>query len=230
MPKKILAVATSAAPTLNGKRSGLYLSELTHFLDVIDKAGYDYDIASPEGGPIPLDENSVTDRQRRDPVNARFLAEPAFTAALESSLPCRDVDPASYAAIYLAGGHGTMWDFRQSADLQHIITATYDDHRPVSAVCHGVSGFVDATDGAGSRLVEGRRVTGFSNLEDLIGRTKSSMPFLLEDALKENGATFRRNKLPFTSRVEVDGLVITGQNPQSARAVGEALVDALQQR
>lgn len=224
---KILAVATNAAPVLNGTRSGLFLSELTHFLDLIDRAGYDYDIASPSGGAIPLDENSVTPRHRRREVNARFLDRPEFEQAITASMPVRDADPADYVAIYLAGGHGTMWDFRQSGDLQALLSGFYEAGRWVTAVCHGVSGLVDTVDGAGRRVVDGRRVTGFTNHEDSLARTKSSMPFLLEDALKANGAIFTKNRIPFTSRVEVDGKVLTGQNPQSARALAEALVQRM---
>lgn len=97
----------------------------------------------------------------------------------------------------------------------------------MTGVCHGVSGFVDSVDDKGAPIVKGRRVTGFSNFEDLLGGTKSLMPFLLEDELKKVGAEFHKNLIPFTSRVEVDGRLITGQNPQSARAVGEHTVEQL---
>jgi putative intracellular protease/amidase len=85
-------------------------------------------------------------------------------------------------------------------------------------------------DARGERIVRGRRVTGFSNLEDALDGSKRLMPFLLEDELKRSGALYRKNLLPFTCRVEADGQLITGQNPQSARAVGEAVVARLRQR
>src|SRR5262245_25503320 len=114
--EKILAIATNASPVLHGKPTGLWLSELTHFLDVIVEAGYGYDLASPLGGKIPIDERrkSLEGQRRSDPVNARFLGDPEFSARLSGSLRCADVDPAKYAALYLSGGHGTMFDFRQS--------------------------------------------------------------------------------------------------------------------
>lgn len=223
----ILAIATNNATRLNGHTTGLWLSELTHFLDVVVRAGYGYDIASPEGGKIPLDEKSVEPAQLRDPVNARFMADRSFVEKLESSLKCSDVDPARYVALYLSGGHGTMFDFRQSASLQKLITAFHDAGKHLTGVCHGVSGLVDAVDGKGRLIVEGRVVTGFSNIEDALAGSKRFMPFLLEDELEKNGAKYRKNILPFTRRVEVDGKLITGQNPQSARGVGVALVERL---
>lgn len=227
MREKILAIATNDATPLNGKKTGLWLSELTHFLDVIDKAGFGFDLASPQGGRVPLDEKSVTPGQQSDPANTRFMADPTFTAKLAKSLKCGEVDPSKYVALYLSGGHGTMFDFRQSAELQKVITALSSAGRFVTGVCHGVSGFVDSVDGKGEPIVRGKAVTGFSNLEDQLGGTKKLMPFLLEDELKKRGGLYKKNLIPFTSRVEVDGTLITGQNPQSAKGVGQALVERL---
>jgi putative intracellular protease/amidase len=225
--QKILAIATNDATVLNGKKTGLWLSELTHFLDVVERAGLGFELASPRGGPIPLDEQSVAPRQLADPINARYMADPSFVARLERSLACGEVDAADYAAIYLSGGHGTMFDFRQSDDLQRLITRFHAADRFLTGVCHGVSGFVDSRDTSGARIVAGKRVTGFSNLEDTLGGTRKLMPFPLEDALARSGGRYHKNWIPFTARVEVDGKLITGQNPQSARGVGERLVEQL---
>jgi putative intracellular protease/amidase len=225
--EKILAVATNDATVLKDHKTGLWLSELTHVLDVVVKAGYGYDLASPAGGKIPLDEGSIKDGSAKDAVNARFMDSSEFLNKLEYSIPCAEVVPAGYAAIFLSGGHGTMFDFRQSPALSKLLTTFYAAGRPVAAVCHGVSGLLDAVDADGTFLVKGKVVTGFSNVEDTLAGVKALMPFLLEDALKEQGATYRKNLVPFTERVETDGLLITGQNPQSARAVGTRLVEAL---
>jgi putative intracellular protease/amidase len=228
MKRKIIAVVTSAGPVLkHGKKTGLWLSELTHFLDVVHDAGFAYDIASPAGGKPPLDEDSVSSKQLADSANAHFLADARSVAALENTLPCRDVQPDEYDAIYLAGGHGTMFDFRQSQDLKRLLTAVASRGRYVTAVCHGVSGLVDTVDQDGKLLVQSKRVTGFSNLEDRLMAVKDRLPYLLEDALKANGGHYRRNLLPFTARVEVDGKLLTGQNPQSAKALAAALVREL---
>ena len=120
-----------------------------------------------------------------------------------------------------------MFDFRGSAALQRLITRLHGDDKFLTGVCHGISGFVDSLDASGGRIVAGKRVTGFSNFEDTLAGTRKLMPFLLEDALIGSGGAYHKNFLPFTARVEVDGKLITGQNPASARAVGEALVQKL---
>jgi len=118
---KILAIATNDATELKGKRTGLWLSELTHFLDVIEAAGYGYDLASPQGGRIPLDEGSAVPAQLKDPVNARYMANPAFKQQLEHSLKCSEVDPAQYVALYLSGGHGTMFDYNLQSTVEQLV-------------------------------------------------------------------------------------------------------------
>jgi len=230
--EKILLIATNACPLLHGKPTGLWLSELTHFAAVVVDAGYAYDLASPLGGKIPIDERrkSVQGQVASDSVNARFMADPAFTAKLANSLKVSDLRSEDYVALYLSGGHGTMFDFRSSEPLQQMISQLWTGGKLLSGVCHGVSGFVDSVGAGGELLVRGKRVTGFSNFEDTLDGSRRELPFLLEDALKANGADYRKNWLPFTSRVETDGSLITGQNPQSARGVGEAVVEALASR
>ncbi|MES2663213.1 MAG: type 1 glutamine amidotransferase domain-containing protein [Pseudomonadota bacterium] len=225
--KKILAIASNANPELKGKKTGLWLSELTHFLDEIIEAGYEYDIASPNGGEISLDENSITTKQLADPSNVKLMANARFKSLLKNSLKVLEANVAEYDAIYLSGGHGTMFDFRQSTNLQTIITKFHSQGKILSGVCHGVAGFIDSIDSTGAKIVRNKRVTGFSNLEDIILGTHSLMPFLLETELKNNGALYKKNFFPFTKRVEIDGKLITGQNPQSAKAVGSAVVKTL---
>jgi putative intracellular protease/amidase len=54
------------------------------------------------------------------------------------------------------------------------------------------------------------------------------VPFNLEEEMKKRGADYSKAKKPFDTYVVEDGLLITGQNPGSARAVGEAVVKKLQ--
>lgn len=214
---KVIAIATNRGPKLKSATTGLWLSELTHYTHAMAEAGHRVDIASPKGGRIPVDESSVSARALEDPANAAFMADSRMKAALESSLGAGDVNPADYDILYLAGGHGTMWDFRDSPELQKLITAMYSAGKYISGVCHGVCGFIDAVDAEGQPIVVGKRVTGFSNLEDQLAGALEYMPYLLEDELVKKGADYQKNLTPFTSRVEVAGKLITGQNPQSAK-------------
>lgn len=227
--KKILTVATNnSTPNSKGKPTGLWLSELTHFIDVVVKAGYEVDIASPLGGKIPLDvARHSLEKQLRDNVNKWFMETPRLKQFLEKSIDISDINVSDYQAIYLAGGHGSAFDFRQSKALQLKLSEFHNSNKILSGVCHGVAGFIDTKDKFGNLIVKNKKVTGFSNFEDKLADWAEDLPFLLETEFRKAGAIYKKNLIPFTSRVEIEPNFITGQNPASAKAVGKKVVKML---
>ena len=55
------------------------------------------------------------------------------------------------------------------------------------------------------------------------------MPSNLEEELQKRGARYGKAWMAFSSHVVEDGKPITGQNPASAAAVGEAVVKRLKE-
>lgn len=224
---KILVVMTnhSAYPSRSDK-TGLWLTELTHFYDVALAAGYDMDFVSPLGGQVPLDERSLKsiylDKSARD-----HLADPAFMQRLKTTLAPSVINPSQYKAIYYTGGHGTMWDFPNNKALQNISEQIYRQGGIVSAVCHGVGGLLPLQDENGKPLIADRTVTGFANIEETLSGIKSQVPFSLQNGLIERGAKYKQAFVPFTSYVVSDDRIITGQNPQSSKEIAEAVVKRL---
>jgi putative intracellular protease/amidase len=222
MSARILFVLTSHG-TLGrtGRSTGWYLSEAAHPYAVMRDAGFEIDFASPEGGAAPMDGLS-----RTDPTNAAFLDDADAMAKVQHTLALDSVDPASYDAIYLVGGHGTMWDLPDNQALSRLVANIHDRGGVVGAVCHGVAGLVNTRLANGDLLVAGKAVSAFTNAEEeAVGLTKE-VPFLLESRLRERGADVR-TAANFAPMVSVADRLITGQNPASARGVGEAMVDVL---
>lgn len=224
---KVLLVLTnhSAYPSRTDK-TGLWLTELTHFYDTAQEAGLEMDFVSPAGGEVPLDERSMKSFYL-DKAARAHLADPAFMQRLRNTLAPAAVDPAQYIAIYYAGGHGTMWDFPQNTALKQIAEQIYRQGGIVSAVCHGVGGLLPLQDEQGKPLIAGKTVTGFANSEEVLAGIKSQVPFLLQDALISRGAHYKKGLIPFTSYVVTDDRIITGQNPQSSKEIAEAVVKRL---
>lgn len=224
---KILVVMTnhSAYPSRSDK-TGLWLTELTHFYDVALAAGYDMDFVSPLGGQVPLDERSLKsiylDKSARD-----HLADPAFMQRLKTTLAPSVINPSQYKAIYYTGGHGTMWDFPNNKALQNISEQIYRQGGIVSAVCHGVGGLLPLQDENGKPLIADRTVTGFANIEETLSGIKSQVPFSLQNGLIARGAKYKQAFVPFTSYVVSDDRIITGQNPQSSKEIAEAVIKRL---
>ena len=221
--KPVLFVVTSnAVKGATGIPTGYNLAEVTHPLEKLQAAGIRVEFASPQGGNAPLD--GLEDM--KDPVIARYWADADFRHAVSHTLCLDDVDPTRYSAIFFAGGHGTMWDFPDSAAAQKAIREIDAAGGIVSAVCHGPAALVNARRADGSLLVAGKRMAAFTDGEEEEVQSTHVVPFLLSSTLVERGAK-HQNAANWADNVVVDGRLITGQNPQSATSLGEALRDAL---
>ncbi|MBR8639672.1 type 1 glutamine amidotransferase domain-containing protein [Streptomyces tuirus] len=227
MPRtnRILVIVTSSGEYEKvGYRTGLWLGELTHFYDVAEQAGFDVTIASIQGGPVPLDPESLAHTVLGDLGTDKRYTDRLFMDRLKDTVAVPQVDVDDYDAIYLTGGHGVMFDFHQSEALETLIARFYETGRIVSAVCHGPCGLLDVTLSSGEPLVKGRKVTGFSWREEELAQRAHAVPYSLEDRLKELGASYSTADKPFDVHIVEDDRLITGQNPRSAKAVAEAVV------
>ena len=206
------------------EKTGLWLSELTHFYDELSDKDIPYDIVSPKGGRVPIDALSL---KRKDNTNDKWYHNPVLKEKLENSLKPEEVNAVNYQLIYFTGGHGTLWDFPENELLQHITRQIYEGGGMVAAVCHGVSGLLNVRLSDGSLLVQDRQITGFANVEERLLGLTHEVPFLLEDELRKRNALYRKSLIPFLPFIEVDDRLVTGQNPLSARKVGKKVMEEM---
>lgn len=222
--RRILIVVSSHDRKGKDLVAGFWFPELTHPAHVFAQAGHAYDIASPQGGMPPFDGFDL-----KDAGNSWFWIQPEQRNKLANSLRLSQVDPSRYDAVMLVGGHGPMWDFAGNSTLHDIVRSIYERGGIVSAVCHGPAGLLDLKMSDGTHFIEGRKLTSFTNEEEVSRQYDKLIPFELETALRGQKAVFEKAGV-FQSRVVVDGRLITGQNPASARPFGEAVVAALERR
>lgn len=222
MKKKILFVVTSHDKKGDtGESTGYYLGEVSHPWEVLHKAGYEIDFVSQKGGTPPVDGFDL-----KDPVNKEFWENKEYKNKIDNSLKPSQVNPNDYSTIFYAGGHGAMWDLADNTELASIATKIYENGGIVAGVCHGPAGLVNIRLNNGKYLVDGKKINAFTNEEEAEVKLTDVVPFLLEDKLKERGAIFEKSGL-WQNRVVSDQRVITGQNPQSAKSVGEAILKEL---
>ncbi|MGH3615958.1 MAG: type 1 glutamine amidotransferase domain-containing protein [Pseudonocardia sp.] len=218
----ILIVLTSHATLgATGRPTGFYLSEVAHPWRVFREAGCRVDLVSPAGGRPPMDGEDLS-----DPIQSEFLRDPEMSAKLDHTPAPDRIDPAHYDAIFFAGGHGTMWDFRDNAELVRLAAEVYERGGVVAAVCHGPAALVNVTLSDGSALVADRAVTAFTNAEEAAAGLTDVVPFALQTALELRGARYS-GSANFTAHVVADGRLVTGQNPASATGTAEAVLGAL---
>ncbi|CAM3743226.1 type 1 glutamine amidotransferase domain-containing protein [Flavobacterium gelidilacus] len=223
--KKVLFVLTSHEDLGNtGEKTGFWIEEFAApYYELADK-GVEITIASPNGGQPPIDPKSADPSSATEDTK-RFDSDAALQQKLANTVKLADVNQADYDAVFYPGGHGPLWDLASSDVSKSLIESFYTNNKPVAFVCHS-PGVLKDVKVNGEYLVKGKKVTGFTNEEEeAVGLTKV-VPFLLEDALKANGAEYSKGENWAPYAVE-DGLLITGQNPASSKLVAQKLLDQL---
>jgi putative intracellular protease/amidase len=217
-----IVVTSHARLGETGKPTGFWLEELAAPYLVLARAGYDITITSPQGGRPPADPKS---EQGVSAETKEFLADSQATDKLQDTVRL-DALQGRFDAVFVAGGHGVMWDLAQDEALAALLARTWAEGGVVAAVCHGPAGLVRARKADGTPLVAGLRVTGFSNEEETAVELHKIVPFLLEDELARLGGRYERgpNWKSFAIR---DGKLVTGQNPASSTRAAELVVEAL---
>src|SRR5246127_4415913 len=225
MTKRILNVVTNVAHYEDpSEATGLWLSELTHAHHVFAEAGYEQTIVSPKGGPSPLEPRSLKFPYYDKSAKA-WKADDAKMALLASTASPDQIDPADFDAIYFTGGHAVMFDFPDSEGLQAITRDIFERGGIVSSVCHGYCGLLNTKLSNGRLLVAGRKLTGFSWFEEILAGVAKEVPYNVEAEMRQRGALYEKALFPFMPKVVVDGRLVTGQNPQSAKATAQRVLE-----
>ena len=216
--KHILMVATSADALLNGSKTGVWLEEIAVPYLALANAGLAITVASPKGGAVPIDPHSLDE--------ASVAKWPDIMELLKTSAPLTDIQVQGFDAIFLPGGHGTMMDFATDTALKRLLLDFARADKIIAAVCHGPAGLVGAKKPDGTPLVAGKTITAFTDEEEVAVQLDKAVPFMLESTLRSEGANFVGGPM-WAPHVEVDGNLITGQNPASSEAIAHAVLERL---
>jgi len=225
---KVLMVLTSHDELGNtGRKTGFWLEELAAPYYAFKDAGAEVVLASPKGGQPPLDPKS-NEPSFQTVQTHRFEADVAANMQLASTVRLDSISQADFDTVFYPGGHGPLWDLAEDKHSIALIESFIAANKPVALVCHapGVLRHVKTQDG--KPLVEGKKVTGFTNTEEAAVGLTDVVPFLVEDMLKENGGIYSKGE-DWGSYVVRDGLLITGQNPGSSAEAAARLLEQLAQ-
>jgi putative intracellular protease/amidase len=225
--KKILVIATNIDKYKTKElKTGLWLGEYTHFYDIAVASGFQCELVSIAGGTIPIDPESLGFFVK-DKSITNHNADASFMNTMINTKSIDEINPDDYAAIYLTGGHGTMYDFVGNNVLNQLIQTFFETNKVVAAVCHGCCGLLDVKLSNGVLLIENKNVTGYSWFEETLAFRKSAVPFNLQQKMIDRKANYKKGFFPLTPFVQVDGKLVTGQNPFSTKAVAKAVVTLL---
>jgi putative intracellular protease/amidase len=241
LPGKRALIITTSHAILNapgetsGAATGVFASEMTHPYYTFSDGGMEVDIASIQGGEIPIDPQSFL-RTIRSPEDDRYLVDAAFQAQVNNSLKIDDVDISQYDIVFLSGGWGAAYDLGQSVVLgEKISEAYYSDRAPIiGGVCHGVLGLIQAQDQTGKRLIAGRKMTGVTDTQlEQLGIAIT--PLHPETELRKAGVVYESSSALidiFATHVTIDDeqRFVTGQNQNSGLETSHAMMTILGNR
>jgi putative intracellular protease/amidase len=216
----ILVVVTGHAHLPNQHQTGLWFEEYALPTALFKRSGKTITVASLQGGAAPIDPRSLPEKID-EAATQQALDELKHTTALH------EVNLANYDAVFFPGGHGTMFDLPDSAQVSQTIVNFLETGRVVAAVCHGPAALVGAQFSDGTPVVKGRKLTSFTNEEESAAQLDTVMPFLLQSRLHELGAEFVTSP-NWHDHVIVDGKLITGQNPQSSASTAKAVLQVME--
>ncbi|WP_084673893.1 type 1 glutamine amidotransferase domain-containing protein [Methylobacterium sp. WSM2598] len=222
MTKRVLIIVSNAyAIGPHGRRTGNFLPEVAHPFAEFDRAQYEIDFASLTGDTPFLDALHLAD----DPDNLAFLVGKGW-ASMQKAKKLSEVDVSPYDAIFMPGGLAPMVDMPDHPLLKDVIKDTYERKAVVGAVCHGPASLLNVRLSDGAYLLKGKNVSSFTNEEEE-NYAKADVPFELETALTNQGATFHKTS-PWQPYSISDGNLVTGQNPASAKGVAEKMIKLLE--
>jgi len=231
LPRRALLAVTSANVPFweDGKKTGLFYTEALHPYETLTAAGFEVHLAS-ETGKSGLDEHSTEDQFLNDDDKKIYQnPEHPFNVALNSNLrKASDLDPSQYGLLLASGGHGCIFDFPTARGLQSIAEDIYRRSGVVSALCHGTILLAGVLNEDGHSIIEGKTVTGFTTDGEakmkVLDKMRSERLLTPEEATTKVGAKFVGPKEPFDNFSVVDGRVVTGTNPASAKATTEKAI------
>lgn len=220
--KKVLIIASNAHSIgPNNRRTGTFLPEVAHPYAEFEKAGYQIDFASLTGESPFLDALNLAG----DPDNLRFLTGKGWED-MHNAKKLSEVNTDEYDAVFIPGGLAPMVDMPKAAEIKKVIADFYGSSRVVGAVCHGPVSLLNVKLSDGSYIVNGKNMTSFTTAEE-DNYARPDVPFDLQTALREQGAIFHAAE-PWSANSIADGNLVTGQNPASAKGVGEKMVALLE--
>ncbi|MEL6143237.1 MAG: type 1 glutamine amidotransferase domain-containing protein [Bacteroidota bacterium] len=233
---KILMVASSpSVSTQTGWPIGFWASELTHALWVFQETGFEVTLASTQGGQLAMDGFSDPTHESgysaHDVISLGYMQQDSFKEMLANTQKIDIYSATDFAAIFLVGGQGPMYTFRNNHELEKLFVAFYEAGKPSAAVCHSTCLLLDAKLSNGDLLVKGQTWTGFANAEEeyadkAVGQ--KIQPYWIEEEARKMANTDFKVAPPFSSYAIADGNLITGQQQNSGAAAARILVNQLE--
>lgn len=234
LTKKVLIVLSAADTWTRADGSkyptGYWTEEFVDVHKEFVDAGYSVDIATPRAVKPTADPKSLevsTVGAEKAAFFAKYLK--SLSSTLSNPLELTKIKMDGYDAVIVPGGHGPVEDLYKDKDMGKVLFAADKSKKIIGAVCHGQAAFLSAVDSKGNWLFKDRKMTSFSDAEEIEFGTADNAPWLLATTLRKYGANYTCGA-NWGDYIIVDGNLITGQNPASSIPMAKAIIEVLNKK
>jgi len=148
---KILFILTSHDRMLNGEPTGLWAEEHAVPYLAFTRAGHEVVVSSMAGGRVPVDPKSA-------PTPDQALAWKPALDRLNDTPAFDTLDADGFDAVYLPGGHGTVFDLPYNRKLHDLLFRFDATGRVIASVCHAPAVFAGMRRADGTPCIMPRRI------------------------------------------------------------------------
>ena len=231
---KILVIFTEQKNLI--MQNGKLFSTGNHPVEVLlpmlhlKNAGFDFEIATPTGKPVVFEMWAFPEKDEHvkviyNDLKSHFEKPLKLTGFIENSF----TDTASYAAVFVPGGHGAMIGIPEDKNVGKALNWAHENDLFTITLCHGPGSLLSTTLNNQKFIYEGYKMAVFPDSVDkktpLIGYLPGQMPHGLSEKLKSLGANIVNTKSDKT--VCLDRKLITGASPLASNELGKLAAETL---
>jgi len=196
----------------------------------LKNAGFDFEIATPTGKPVVFEMWAMPHKDENvkglyNEYKVSFENPKSLQEFVDNSL----TSTASYAAVFVPGGHGAMLGIPEDQNVGKILTWAHENDLFTISLCHGPGSFLATTLNNQEFIYEGYKMAVFPDSVDkqtpMIGYLPGHMPWELSSRLTELGAILVNKKSDKT--VCLDRKLITGASPLASNELGKLAAHTL---
>ena len=196
----------------------------------LKNAGFDFEIATPTGKPVVFEMWAFPEKDEYvkaiyNDLKSQFEKPLKLADFIESSFN----DTASYAAVFVPGGHGAMIGIPEDRNVGKVLNWAKENDLFTITLCHGPGSLLSTTLNNQKFIYDGYKMAVFPDSVDkktpMIGYLPGQMPHGLSEKLKSLGANIVNTKSDKT--VCLDRKLITGASPLASNELGKLAAKTL---
>lgn len=196
----------------------------------LKNAGFEFDIATPTGKPVVFEMWAFPEKDEQvKAIYKDYKSNFDNPKNLQDFVANSLTDAASYAAVFVPGGHGAMLGIPENRNVGKILNWAHQNDLFTITLCHGPGSLLATTLHNQEFLYQGYNMAVFPDSVDkqtpMIGYLPGQMPWGLSEKLKSLGANIVNTKSDKT--VCIDRKLITGASPLASNELGKLAAETL---